>query len=342
MRARLADVGVAGIAAAVPRHTDVLDPEVFRRFSAVTGIRRRRLCPPDLFFSDLASAAAERLLADLAWQKKEIGGLVVLTQSPDLAYPATACILQHRLGLPTSCAALDLTLGCSGCPYGLVVAGRMLGEEKESKALLLIGDAAGKPNPASPQPPLFGDAAAVVALERRSGAPEMMFSLHTDGSGWDAIMERRPKGKPGFEKSFFTSVTDDRGLVHLNTQQELKGEDVFNFSARVVPGEVREALAQRAWSADSVDAFVFHQASLLINENIRKSLGLDPGKTPSTLENYANTSSATIPLTMVDQLGSRLRKENLRLLLCGFGVGLSWGTLTCEIGPLTCPPLVEV
>jgi len=342
MRGRLAGISLAGMAAAVPRHTDVLDGELFRRFSAAMGIRRRRLCPPDLFFSDLALAAAERLLAE--------GGKVLITdvdeaagrQQRNLAYPATACILQHRLGLPTSCAALDINLGCSGFPYGMVVTGRMLGEEEGSKALLLIGDAAGKPNPASPQPPLFGDAAAVVALERRSGAPEMMFSLQTDGSGCNAIMERRPGGRPGLEKSIFTAAEDRLGSMHIHLQHQLKGEDVFNFSARVVPGEVREALALRAWSADSVDAFVFHQASRLINDNIRKSLGLDPGKAPSTLENFANTSSATIPLTMVDQLGPRLRQSRLRLLLCGFGVGLSWGTLTCEIGPMTCPPLVEV
>lgn len=342
MEARAEGIRWAGMAAAVPRHTEILDPEVFRRFSSATGILRRRLCPPDLYFSDLALAAAERLLADLDWKKREIGVLVVLTQSPDLAYPATACILQHRLGLSTSCAALDINLGCSGFPYGLFVAGRLLGEKKGSKGVLLIGDAAGKPNPASPQPPLFGDAAAAVAFERQEGSSPLFFSLHTDGSGWDLIMERRPGGKPGFEQSVFSSAVDGQGLVHVNTQHRMLGEDVFNFSARTVPGAVREALVQRGWSADSVDAFVFHQASRLINENIRKSLGLDPVKTPCTLEDFGNTSSATIPLTMVDQLGPLLRERHLRLLLCGFGVGLSWGTLTCDVGPMVCPALVEV
>lgn len=156
------------------------------------------------------------------------------------------------------------------------------------------------------------------------------------------IMERRPGGKPGLEKEHFVSVVDADGQIHINTQYRMKGEDVFHFAVRNVPGAVREALVECSWTKDSVDAFVFHQASRLINETICKSLELDPAKVPSTLGHFGNTSSATIPLTMVDQLGSRLRGRTLRMLLCGFGVGLSWGTVTCEVGPMVCPPLVEI
>lgn len=348
MDAQLEGVAMAGLCAAVPANveevgaSDYETPESRRRFSAATGVQRRRICPPDLFFSDLAFAAADRLLADLCWKKEEISALVVITQSGDVAFPSTACILQHRLGFSTECASFDINLGCSGFPYGMFVAGRLVGPESGSKVLLIIGDAAGKPNPAAPQPPLFGDAAVAVALERRAGAPTMMFSLHTDGKGWDFIMERKPGGKPGLDESAFVTATDSSGRVHVDTQYRMSGEDVFNFAARVVPGALRGALTDRGWSADSVDAVVFHQASRLINETLRRSLSLDPQKTPSTLAEFGNTSSATIPLTMVDQLGSRLRGETMRLLLCGFGVGLSWGTMTCELGPLVCPPIVEV
>lgn len=348
MKARLEDVAIAGLCAALPANLEEIGasghdtPENLRRFSAATGVQRRRICPPDLFFSDLAFAAADRLLADLRWKKEEISSLVLVTQSGDVAFPSTACLLQNRLGLSTNCAAFDINLGCSGFPYGAFVTGRLLAPENGSKALLIVGDAAGKPNPASPQAPLFGDAAVATALERRAGAPPMDFALHTDGEGWDVIMERKPGGRPGLEESAFVAVTDSIGRVHVNTQYRMKGEDVFNFSVRVVPRAVTDAVAGRGWSADSVDAFVFHQASRLINETLRKSLALDPQKTPSTLAEFGNTSSATIPLTMVDQLGARLRSETMRLLLCGFGVGLSWGTMTCEVGPLVCPPIVEV
>lgn len=348
MRRTLQGVRLAGLCAAVPARVETVkesgydSTEARSRFSAATGVLRRRICPPELFFSDLARAAAERLLSELAWNRREISALVVLTQSGDVAYPATACVLQHRLGLSTDCAAFDVNLGCSGFPYGVFAAARMLGGDDRSKVLLLTGDAAGKPNPASPRAPLFGDAAAAVALERDASAAPMHFSLHTDGSGWDFIMERKPEGNPGFDASAFDFVKDAAGRVHVNTQYQIKGADVFNFSVRVAPEAVRAALEQAGWTAQSVDAFVFHQASRLINETVGKSLGLDSSKTPSTLADFGNTSSATIPLTMVDQLGARLREERLRLLLCGFGVGLSWGTLACEVGPMICPPLVEV
>lgn len=344
MQARLEDIALAGLCAAVPSNTEEIrgTAEAQRRFSSATGVARRRICPPDLFFSDLAFAAATRLLSELAWNREEIDALVLVTQSGDVVFPSTACILQHRLGLSTECAAFDINLGCSGFPYGVLVAGRLVGAEVGSKTLLILGDAAGKPNPASPQPPLFGDAAVAVALERRVGAAPMVFSLHTDGAGWDVIMERRPGGRPGLDKSVFTTVADESGNMHINTQYRMKGEDVFNFSARVVPDAVRAAVAQRGWSMESVDAFVFHQASRLINETLRKSLVLDPERTPSTLEDFGNTSSATIPLTMVERVGPALRERTLRLILCGFGVGLSWGTLACEAGPLVCPPIVEV
>lgn len=348
MRSVLHGVQLAGLCAAVPASVETVDksgyesPEARRRFSAATGVLRRRICPPDLFFSDLARVAAERILAELGWEKSGVEALVVVTQSGDVAYPSTACILQHRLGLSTDCAAFDINLGCSGFPYGLFAAARMLGKDNCSKALLLIGDAAGKPNPADPRAPLFGDAAVAVALQRDAAAAPMHFSLHTDGSGWDHIMERKPEGNPGFDSKAFNFVQDTDGRVHVNSQYQIKGADVFNFSVRVVPAAVRDALERVGWPGNSVDAFVFHQASRLINETIAKSLGLDSSKAPSTLADFGNTSSATIPLTMADQLGARLRAERLRLLLCGFGVGLSWGTVACEVGPMICTPIVEV
>lgn len=348
MESSLHHVRLAGLCAAVPGAMETVaesgydTPAARRRFSAATGVLRRRICPPDLFFSDLAVAAAERLLSGLGWKKTGIESLIVVTQSGDVAYPSTACILQHRLGLSTDCAAFDINLGCSGFPYGLFAAARMLGKDDRCKALLLIGDAAGKPNPADPRAPLFGDAAVAVALERDAAAAPMHFSLHTDGSGWDHIMERKPGGNPGLDSTAFNFARDPAGRVHVNCQYQIKGADVFNFAVRVVPAAVRDALARVGWPGQSVDAFVFHQASRLINEAIAKSLGLDSSKVPSTLADFGNTSSATIPLTMADQLGARLRTEKLRLLLCGFGVGLSWGTVACEVGPMICAPVLEV
>jgi 3-oxoacyl-[acyl-carrier-protein] synthase-3 len=349
MDASVENVRIAGLSAAIPlreqriEESDYGSPEMLARFTAATSIQKRRLCAPEQFCSDLAVAAASRLLDDLGWNRDEIGALVLVTQSADLALPATACLIQERLGLGTGCAAFDVNLGCSGYPYGLYIAGSMVRQIGCHKVLLLVGDTAGKTNLAlEPQPPLFGDAATATALEWSEDAPPMHFSLHTNGLGWDKIMERKPGGRPGLQPEVFRHVNSPDGSVHINTQYQLKGEDVFNFSVRTAPAAVEDMLKRLLWSKEEVDFFVFHQANRMINDTILKRLKLDSAKAPSTLPAFGNTSSATIPLTLVDQLGPRLRQGRQKLVLCGFGVGLSWGTVACEPGPITCSELVEI
>jgi len=345
------NVRLAGLCVAMPQHEQSIEesgygtPEMRTRFTVATSIKSRRLCAPDQFCSDLAVAAASRLLDELGWHRDEVGALLLVTQTPDLALPATACMIQERLGLSTACAAFDVNLGCSGYPYGLYIAGSMVRPQGCRKVLLLVGDTSGKSNnnPAlDPMAPLFGDAATATALEWSEDAPAFHFSLHTDGKGWDKIMERKPGGRPGIEPGVFRHVIGSDGAVHVNTQYQLKGEDVFNFSVRTAPGAVEDMLRRVGWSKDEVDFFVFHQANRMINEFIRKQLELDAAKVPSSLCMLGNTSSATIPVTMADQLGARLRKSRQKLILCGFGVGLSWGTVACDLGPMVCPDLVEV
>lgn len=352
MESIVENVRMAGLAVAMPQQeqaiadSDYGTPEMRARFTAATGIRSRRLCRPEQFCSDLAVAAAARLLEDLGWGRDEVGALVFVTQSGDVALPATACMIQQRLGLSSTCAAFDVNLGCSGYPYGLFIAGSLVRREGCRKVLLVVGDHAGKgnSNPAldPAPPPLFGDAATVTALEWSDGAPPIVVSLHTDGAGWDKIMERKPGGRPGFEPHLFRHVVGADGMVHVNTQYQLKGEDVFNFSVRIAPAAVENMLQRVGWSKAEVDAFVFHQANRVINEPIRKQLRVDAAKVPSTLPQFGNTSCSTIPVTMLDQLGGALRERRQKLILCGFGVGLSWGTVACEVGPMVCPPRLDV
>jgi 3-oxoacyl-[acyl-carrier-protein] synthase-3 len=351
MESFVENVRLAGLCAAIPKNEQLIadscygSPEMRKRFTAVTSIKSRRLCAPGQFCSDLAVAASTRLLDDLGWNRAEVGAVVFVTQAPDLALPATACIIQERLGLSTGCAAFDINLGCSGYPYGLYVASSMVRAQGCSKVLLLVGDAAGQTNnnPAlDPLPPLFGDAATATALEWSEDAAQMHFSLHTDGRGWNKIMERKPGGRPGLEPNLFRHTVGADGAVHINTQYQLKGEDVFNFSVRTAPGAVEAMLEKAGWNKDQVDFFVFHQANAMINEFIRKQLKLDANKVPSTLPMFGNTSCSTIPLTLVHGLGEELRRAQHKVILCGFGVGLSWGTVACEAGPLVCSPLIEV
>ncbi len=351
MDAVLEGVRFAGLAVSVPsRIESVLDsdygtPETRKRFVRSTGIESRRLCRPDQFASDLACDAAERLLDELGWARDSLDALIFVTQTPDFVSPATACALQSRLGLDTACAAFDVNLGCSAYPYGLQIAGSFLQSGSRGRVLLLVGDAPGKPNLPSRKDayaPLFGDAGSATALERADGVPPIRCQMHTDGSGWDAIMERHVKGRPGLPADGFVCEADADGVMKIGNTADLDGEAVFNFSVRTVPPAVRSLLSVMGWETESVDAFVFHQANQMINAFIAKKLLLAPGQAPSTLRHYANTSCTTIPVTLVDQCREQLVAGRQRLVLCGFGVGLSWATLGLETDSIVCPPIAEL
>lgn len=347
----LEGVRLAGLAASVPAAVELVaesgygTPETRARFVRSTGIEARRRAPPEQFASDLAHAAAERLLEGLGWARDSLDALIFVTQTPDFISPATACTLQDRLGLDTACAAFDVNLGCSAYPYGVHIAGSFLKSGSRGRVLLLVADTPGKRNLPSGKDdyaPLFGDAGSATALERADGAPPIRCRMHTDGSGWNAILDRHPKGRPGFPAEGFAFEPGADGSMKVGSTIDLDGEAVFNFSVRTVPRAVRELLDAAGWDIDSVDAFVFHQANKMINAFIAKKLGLGPDRAPSTLGHFANTSTTTIPLTLVDRCREALTSGPQRLVLCGFGVGLSWATMAVETDRIVCPPIAEL
>jgi len=339
----LHNVRFAGMASCVPHR--VLDnlrdcPPSQRsereRLVRNIGIQTRRLCAPWQCFSDLALVATEKLLAGLQWQREEIDALIVVTQSPDYLIPATAIILQDRLGLPHSTIAFDVNLGCSGYPFGLHLVGSMIAAGGVKKALLLVGDRS-----ATVKDPLFSDAGTATALEFDVNAPPMHFDLNSDGSGYKAIMlpaggHRRPYG---IEHAIPTR--DEHGnRVHLG-DLILDGPAVLSFSTQRVPPAVERLLDYAQISKDQIDYFIFHQANRMINETIRKKLGLPTEKVPTTLHDLGNTSGASLPVTMTARLHEQLEDGKHKLLLSGFGIGLSWGTAILDIEGAKFPAMIE-
>lgn len=351
MRSTIRGARVAGIAAAVPaQRQSVLDTGYAteaerRKFSEATGIQERRLAMPGQCTSDLAAAAAERLLDALGWEPSRVDLLVLVTQTPDYALPATAVTLQDRLGLAKGCAAWDVNLGCSGYTYGLATMAGLIAGMDVKRGLLLVGDTAAQgmlPSAEPETPPLFGDAATATALESSELAPAIYADLASDGSGAEIIMQRMGGARnPHRADTFHYEITDD-GTIAVDNGYQLDGLEVFNFCMRQVPPAVKDLLAYADVAPEDVDAFVFHQANKLINDLLRKQLHLPVEKVPTTLTRYANTSSATIPLTIVSELGERIRSQEMNLLLCGFGVGLSWGTVLCRTDRIACPEVIEL
>ena len=343
------NVVLRSIAAAVPAQRESnldfdLVPEAERAFLIkTTGVREKRKSPGGQTCSDLCLHAANALFDAGHVQRDEIGLLIFVSQSSDYYLPATAAGLQHRLGLPHSTLAFDVGLGCSGYIYGLTIAASLMRTCGIGKALLLAGDTSS--TTCSPEDkstyPLFGDAGTATLLESTQTAVPWIGNLFTDGSGAEAIMishgmSRNPPDEHSFKRQEIAPGIR-RAPLHLS----LKGEEIFAFSIKQVPASIKALLADFDQGIDSLDHFIMHQANRLMNETIRKKLKIPENKTPYSLDEFGNTSSASIPLTMVTRLAEQLRHP-ARLLLSGFGVGLSWGNLVMESQSVHCLPLIEV
>ncbi len=343
------NVAIKGISACVPktivhnRDYSGFTAEEAEKFMLTTGIEQKREITDDICTSDLCFHAAEQLIKDLNWDKTDIDCLIFVSQGPDYLLPATSCILQQRLGLSTDCYALDISLGCSGWVYGLSVVAGLLSSSGMRKGLLLCGDTASKSCPPSDKStyPLFGDAGTATAIQYESGV-ELKFQMATDGSGYQAIII--PDGgyrNPASLKSFDVK-TYEPGISRNNYQLTLDGMDVFAFGISQAPQSVNSLMEHFGLDKETVDFFVFHQANLFMNETIRKKLKLPKEKVPYSLKEFGNTSSASIPLTMLTALGDELSSSQKEIIACGFGVGLSWGSVHFVTDRIVCSKLIEI
>lgn len=341
-RVTLDNVRFRGLACCVPKtvvsNLDCPDSKKSERERLVRniGIQTRRLCFPWQCFSDLAFAAAEKLIDEIGWQREEIDALIVVTQSPDYLIPATAIILQDRLKLRHGTIAFDINLGCSGYPFGLFTVGAMLSSGAIKKALLLVGDKSG-----SLTEPLFSDCGTATALEFDPSAPRMWFDMNSDGSGYRAIILPVGGHRKPFDFHHLVPKKDENGDLRRDVDLILDGTAVLNFSTQRVPPAIREICEYAQVPLDQIDYVLLHQANRMINETIRRKLGLAPEKLPSTLHDFGNTSSASIPITMTARIRDELSSGRKRLLMSGFGIGLSWGSCILETDGATFPALLE-
>lgn len=341
---------MAGLAACVPSNGEsnlnykaVTDAERDLLIKT-TGIENRRIAKPGITTSDLCYTAAEKLIQELKWDRNEIGLLIFISQSPDYFLPCTAIILQERLRLPKSCMAFDSTLGCSGFTYGLGIASSLMTTAGIKKALLLVGDisTSSLSNSDKSTYPLFGDAGCAVALET-GGNNEWFFNMYSDGSGHEAIIIPDGGLRHPISDNTYEMVEYEKGIKRNRRQLWLNGLDVFSFSVREVPISVNELLTFSKTSLTDINYFVMHQANLLMNETIRKKLKIEPNKVPYSLKKFGNTSSASIPLTIVSELKKELSgSEPKKLILSGFGAGLSWSNVILTTSNLVIPDLIEI
>ena len=344
------NVRLAGLSACVPKkvleNTDYqgfLGDEA-QKFIESTGVERHRIADDNICTSDLCYYASEQLIQDLHWDREDIDCLIFVSQTPDYILPATSCILKERLKLNEGTIVLDISLGCSGWVYGLQVISSMLHTGQLKKGILLVGDTIQRTCSINDKStiPLFGDAGTATAIEYCEDSEGFRFHLGVDGSGYNAIIIpdggyrnettcdslRLEKIEPGIE----------RHRLHLI----LNGMDVFSFGITKAPESIRLLAEGYSIDLNKVDYFIFHQANLFMNEKIRKKLNLPDEKVPYTLKEYGNTSSASIPLTMVSEIKKQLEEKNLKLMACGFGVGFSWGTVYLSTDKIVVTDIIEI
>jgi 3-oxoacyl-[acyl-carrier-protein] synthase-3 len=342
-------VKISGIAGCAPKNTEdnkefsLLSESERDLFIRTVGIRYRRVAPKGVTASDLCTAAAEKLLSDLKWNREEIKALVFVTQTPDYIIPNTSSLLQEKLGLSKSCIAFDVNLGCSGYVYGLSIVGSLLQNMSGGKALLLVGDISTQTISMQDKStaPLFSDAGTATAIEYSPNG-FMHFNLQTDGKEFDDIIIEDGGYRNPFSEKSLEMVEHEKGITRSALDMKLDGLKIFNFALREIAPNINTLLEENNRGKGAVDYFIFHQANLLMLESVRKKLQLETGKVPYSLYDYGNTSSATIPVTMVSKLREELVSKKLNLVLSGFGVGLSWGSVYLETENIVCPELIEI
>ena len=342
LRIRVDHVALKGIVTAIPEseikndafHSQFGETAV-KEIVKMIGVQTRRHSNELQTTADFCQASAQKLMTELGWSPDSIDAIVFVSQTPDYRLPATACALQARLNLRTSCAALDVNLGCSGYVYGLWLASKLIDGIAVRRVLLLAGDTSSKLiNPADRATAmLFGDAGSATALEFNRDAPTSHFILGTDGAG-----EKNLIIADGAYRKF------EHNDVRLNDADPsclfMDGAEVFNFTLKSVPLLVNDLLAFSGIQQDAVSWFFFHQANQFMLKHIIKKLKLPIEKAPINIHRFGNTSSASIPLVMTD-VGSE-RALNGAVVMTGFGVGYSWASALINVDQMQVNALIEI
>lgn len=344
------NIKIKGIAGAAPSQV-VHNRDYYERlgrkevddFIKLTGIERHHKSPWKQTASDLGFAAARELLEKQGIDKSEIGALIDVTQSGDYLEPSTAFVLHKRLQLKEGCIAFDVNLGCAGYVYGLYIAASLLQTMKEKYILLIAGDVRKLPDVSTrshPDPSNFmmpGDCATATILEKTEYESEMVVHLYADGSQFGMLH------KLGGNRCLH--VTDevlvaDNGVEYSLLDHYMDGMGVFSFSTTRVPDAMKVFLDSIGKTVEDYDYYFFHQANKMIVERIAKKMKIEKEKVPLSLVEYGNTSSGSVPITIVYALGENVSSKEVNAFLCGFGVGLSWGIVSAKISPADVLPVV--
>lgn len=289
------------------------------------GVNLRHIAAEDETAGDMAEKAAKRLFCEYNIDPGTIDFILFCTQSPDYFLPSTACILQERLGIPTSAGALDYNLGCSGCIYGMAMGKSFVDSGLAKNVLLLTAETYNKylKDTDKSNRSIFGDGAAACLISKEGIAEIGETVLGTDGSGAEhlilktgAARHRNPTGQV-FE--------DEDGHQRYDDYLYMNGSAIFNFTLDIVPILINDILAKNEMGKDEIDYYIFHQANKFMLNTIRKVCNLPKEKFYINLSDTGNTVSSTVLIGIRQCLDQNIITKGMNVMVTGFGVGLSWG-----------------
>lgn len=333
MKVTIPNIKISSIAACLPQSEldlesffDLYGKEETEKIISVTGIKKVRYVSGDEISSDLCFQAAEYLISMTNTEKDSIDGVVFVSQTRDYIIPATSPSLQHRLNLSKEVVAFDVPYGCTGYVYGLYLASMLINSGSCKKVLLLAGDVNSKTINKMDRSltMVFGDAGTASIVEF-SKEESIYFNIKTDGSGYDRLII--PAGGYRNPSTLATQEVTERENKNFRSDEDLymDGMTVFNFAITEVPTIIKESLADNCLEVGDVSLYALHQANELMLKYINKKLKADKSKVPFCASEIGNTGPASIPL-MLSTNYAETTEDLSKSLLCGFGVGLTWGT----------------
>lgn len=345
---RYDNIGVRAVAACVPPKVECnkdlsyfMSEEEIQKAIQNIGIEERRIADKEVCSSDLCFKAAGKLLEDNQIDKGTIDALIFVSQTADYHQPATAPILQHRLGLSKNTLSFDINLACSGYVYGLSTAYAYASQPGINRVLLLVGETMSKivSRYDKVNTPLFGDAGTATLIEKGDYG-RSVFSLHSDGSGYEVMMIPDGGFRNPTNANSLVEETDANGDRRNREQFRMDGMAVFNFGMSEEPRDIKNLLAEAGLDLSQLDLLIYHQANKFMTDFFTKWLKFDKKKTPYSIGKFGNTSSASIPLTIVTELKHGF-PERENVILSGFGAGLSWGSVLLDLRNCNISELIE-
>lgn len=305
-----------------------------KKLQKAIGFGRTYEANPNTTMADLAEVAARELLNAL--NVSELDAILCITQTPDYAMPGNAHILHARLGLGKGCAAFDLEFGCSGFVFGLFNAFSMINSGFK-RVLLVCGDtilkAVNKKDKATA--PIFSDAASACLVEFDESAGESFFVLKSDGRGLSHLCKKAGAYKMPSSKATRKEIADENGNVRSDENLYMDGAEVFNFTLIEQPPLLDEILAYAGLKKEGIDFFILHQANSFIVQSVARKAGLPSEKVLDIFAEFGNQNSASIPTAICTRLGGEFSVRK-KLLMQGFGIGLSWGACVVDFENVLC------